>query len=484
MLMRVLIVSVVLIGVISALYLEELWSGEHAWKEYQAEAKARGTKLTIAEFIRPPIKDEDNFAAIPLFQDLFDTNKFGTMDPFTFPHASTTNRWLGQPTDFVAWRNKFVEESFYTNVTGNAARDVLEALKVFDADLAQLRAAASRPDCRFPVDYSKGLATLFPQMTPSMHVSRVLRLRMAAELAEGNSSDAYADFKLGLRICRATEHDLSLISGLVRIAMLSELEAAVHEGLVTGRWSPSEISGIQNELAVLNLTADCEFTTQSERAVTNEELDRLFGGRTQLVDFSLLFSGGNLSHIDWPGTLAILMFPRGWVRQNEVVINKFCDAEIARLDVKTGRILAVPTESAIRSGLGCDGPLGKYYYAVANFLLPASDHSFRRYASCQTQTEMAMAACALERFRIARTAYPEKLENLVPEFAPDVPLDPVDGKPLRYERQPDGGFVLWSPDFEHKFATLASTNAPPVATNATEFVSGQIEQWVWRQPAR
>jgi hypothetical protein len=46
----------------------------------------------------------------------------------------------------------------------------------------------------------------------------------------------------------------------------------------------------------------------------------------------------------------------------------------------------------------------------------------------------AATACAVERFRLKYKKLPEKLEQLVPEFLPKVPIDPFDGKPLRYFR--------------------------------------------------
>jgi hypothetical protein len=41
-------------------------------------------------------------------------------------------------------------------------------------------------------------------------------------------------------------------------------------------------------------------------------------------------------------------------------------------------------------------------------------------------------ACAVERFRLKYGQLPDKLEQLVPEFLPNIPIDPFDGKQLRY----------------------------------------------------
>lgn len=492
-LLRGLIMNAVLFGSIAAYYCEERWRGERAWTRYQAEAKARGTRLTLAEFIRPPIKDEDNFAAIPLFQDMFDTNATSSVS-FSLPHVpSTIKRSTGGRTDFVAWRDTFVREGFFTNATAHAARDVLEALKVFDADLAQLRAAASRPDSRFPVNYHKGSSTLFPHVSPCLNLARLLRLRIAAGLAEGESEQALDDFKLGLRIHRALEHDSSLISGLVGIGILAVMEDAAHAGIDSRIWTAGQIAEIQGLCEGLNPARDCDRALQSERALCNSFVEEVYDWKdTGLfgISFSGRFSAGTLGQEGF-----LLAFPRGWIRLNQVAINRYFDADVARIDPKNCRFSAKPTEADIRHDLGCDGPVGKYFYFMVNLLTPAVDKAQRRFAVCAAQTEAIVTACALERHRMARGSYPERLVDLVPEFLAKVPLDPVDGKPLRYERSapvpvggsvpsegsrpqpgpPGGGYVLWSPDLEHKLSALSATNAPPPG-------DAETESWVWRQP--
>jgi len=58
---------------------------------------------------------------------------------------------------------------------------------------------------------------------------------------------------------------------------------------------------------------------------------------------------------------------------------------------------------------------------------------------------LATASCglAVERYRLAHGALPEKLRDLVPRYIPDVPLDPFDGKPLRY-RHLERGYAVYS----------------------------------------
>jgi hypothetical protein len=48
---------------------------------------------------------------------------------------------------------------------------------------------------------------------------------------------------------------------------------------------------------------------------------------------------------------------------------------------------------------------------------------------------------ALERFRRARGRWPERLSELVPAYLRELPVDPFDGRPLRYRRLADSVIV-------------------------------------------
>ena len=55
-----------------------------------------------------------------------------------------------------------------------------------------------------------------------------------------------------------------------------------------------------------------------------------------------------------------------------------------------------------------------------------------------------ITAIALRRHQLAHGSWPAKLEELVPRFLPAMLLDPMDGKPLRYQRAADGTPLLYS----------------------------------------
>jgi len=106
-----------------------------------------------------------------------------------------------------------------------------------------------------------------------------------------------------------------------------------------------------------------------------------------------------------------------------------------------------------------------------------------RVASAEIQRSLLVAAIQLKRYEVGHSALPAELAGLVPEVAPQPPRDPVDGKPLRYQRNQDLSFILYSvgdDGVDNGGDTTMPQNAVGTAT---------YRQWwkardaVWPQPA-
>lgn len=72
-----------------------------------------------------------------------------------------------------------------------------------------------------------------------------------------------------------------------------------------------------------------------------------------------------------------------------------------------------------------------------------SEHMLRAF-EFETHREMTVAAIALQRFRSWHGHWPAKLDDLVPELLPTLPRDWMDGQPLRYRRNANDTFTLYS----------------------------------------
>jgi hypothetical protein len=75
--------------------------------------------------------------------------------------------------------------------------------------------------------------------------------------------------------------------------------------------------------------------------------------------------------------------------------------------------------------------------------MPTLARHMRNDLARMTRLQVAAVALAVERFRLANNGLPEQLADLVPRFLPEIPADPYDGQPLRY-RKLSPGFVIYS----------------------------------------
>ena len=75
---------------------------------------------------------------------------------------------------------------------------------------------------------------------------------------------------------------------------------------------------------------------------------------------------------------------------------------------------------------------------------PWTEKYLLRLARAETARRLTVTAIALKRYHLEHGIYPATLNELVPAFLFAVPIDFMDGKPLRYKLRPDGDFLLYS----------------------------------------
>ncbi|MCS7191486.1 MAG: hypothetical protein NZ937_00680, partial [Armatimonadetes bacterium] len=81
--------------------------------------------------------------------------------------------------------------------------------------------------------------------------------------------------------------------------------------------------------------------------------------------------------------------------------------------------------------------------AIAKMLVPAFSNFFQKANYYHAMQRIAQTAIALRLYWHEHGRYPENLSQLVPKFLSSVPIDPFDGKPIRYKRLKQG-FKIWS----------------------------------------
>src|SRR5262245_28482956 len=66
------ILLTLLVLAVVGFYTIERAQGERAWNNYEKKALANGVKLRIEDYETPAVADEENYAAAPIFQKVFE----------------------------------------------------------------------------------------------------------------------------------------------------------------------------------------------------------------------------------------------------------------------------------------------------------------------------------------------------------------------------------------------------------------------------
>lgn len=162
-----------------------------------------------------------------------------------------------------------------------------------------------------------------------------------------------------------------------------------------------------------------------------------------LNDFSWIRSGLLTSGGTSAKQLGVGNFQRVWFNLPGVIAFdgaaglELANAYVAAVDGLNGKSLRRALDVDARMKL-----LGKQCYFSKLFLWNWGKLVEQRIGNL-TRNRLLQAAVACERYRLATAQWPEDLNALVGEYLKAIPLDPFDGRPIRYKRIPEG-IMLWS----------------------------------------
>jgi hypothetical protein len=435
-------VSFIFCGIALHFFLD--WRVERQWERYVAEARSRGVKLTAVELEQPPVPDAENFAHIPLLKAAF---AGGGARPFALPRNAGNripfgNILRGERVDWKAWQNNFLQAGYISELTSDPVRDTLHALDHYAPQFQQWSEWRSRPQSRFALDLKRGPMMPLAHLGTFQDAVKVFGLRMRAHLAMGESGAAYDDFQDGFQAYRALREEPTLIDGLVRVSVLLVLLNAVGDGLMDQAWSEQDLRKIEADLAGVRVWEDYRRAMEGEHAFTNTIAELLTraqaSGRSQVAANVY----GTPAGFPTATSLWFQLMPRRVLRENQLRQNLYFDELLARVD-PTGRHydLDLATPSAPKNDRGF---IEDFYYLPSKVFTSPFETVDRNYGFLKARLDEARLACALERFGMARGAFPAALAELTPEFVDDPPSDMYARAPYRYQRLDRGSFRLHS----------------------------------------
>jgi hypothetical protein len=483
------------------------YRAKHAVADYKKQLVAAGEKLTIGELVPDPVSPEQNGAGIFLkATSLLNTSTtlLDTNPPYAMRMVAPGKAMVGSKEadiqDYSApWSTNSWEEA------EAALADLSEALDLLDRLI-------EKPVMDFQLDYHQGFSLQLPNLVHTKKAAQRLSAAALCDLHRGDTTSAVRIVRAMLALSKATAHEKLIISQLVRIAIAAITVNANWELLQSPAISDAQLAALQRVWTELEFVESIENALAMERAMGQLALERM---RNSSKEFNNLAS--SYAWAGKPGASS----PDGWYEEAELFVSTVWDRTKLKTketawrvswsyhdELRTLKGSQVLLESArtvrtngifvdaLRSqekkladlGIHSDKEEDMFNTSPGDLdvrsLLSQGILSLNRVLAralvMEAYRHMMITALALKRHQLRHGMYPEDLTALTPEFLTVVPRDPVDGQPLRYRREGENSFLLYSVGEDAKDDGGDPLSADPNARSLNWRVG---RDWVWPQPA-
>ncbi len=334
--------------------------------------------------------------------------------------------------------------------------DVQKALKETRPALQTLRQALNYPHMRM-TDWSveNPMNVMFPQFSKFREFARLLVAEGKWRKRQGDIDGAIESHLTALKLVRRIGDEPSLVIGfLVQGAIFAITVNGLQQVLSDADASPKSYRALLAELLAWNVDRDFVRAIQSERVmsiITCDWMNRK-ASRKSLNELGNLIYGSSYGPLQVNAAIW-LRDKNTLIARNELILLKHYEAvlSLARKGVPYDQKKLKELESQWQREV--DRPVKKLNLGgvelfwdenfAARLFVPTMSSIFSKAAHYHALQRLTQVAIALRLYRHEHGRYPETLQELVPKYLPNVPTDPFDGKPLRYERLRNG-FKIWS----------------------------------------
>jgi len=288
-------------------------------------------------------------------------------------------------------------------------------LQKYDATReATLAAARAGGECRFPVEFEKGIGMLLTHAQQMRSLARLLVLNAHVQAARGDANGAVESIEAMIAASEALSHESTLVGYLVRLALLNmavhETNWLVNETQLTGE----QLARLEQKLRAADIRGGLTTGLYGERAMNYYTFHHLETIQTELP-FKMTSNGKLTRPADCLLSLELLG----------------ATIEASREPFPAAQQGVENVNNRLRSVAGSGNPLDKWNHMITLLMTPAVGSSFEATARSLASREALLAAIAAERFRLEKGSFPTQLTDLVPAYLPQILLDPFDGRPLR-----------------------------------------------------
>jgi len=410
---RLFIGIAALITFIALVYAEENWRGKRAWQQYKARMAAMGEVSDWSSFLPTPVPDEQNIFKAPKMSEWFLDQRAIYEAPLEHPITNDFARRLISDRSTIE----------ITNVS--EAASYLAWSEQFQPDFDFIAAALKRPYARIMDDYSHPFLIELPNSVTGREVIRTLEQRAKCHLLVSQTDKAWQELSLMNELRRLVDGQGNFITTegdwMLR-GIINHSLPVIARGIELHAWREPQLLVLQDLLKNSDVIARHAHALRCARALLFSSVET-----GELLRAQRMAAGNSLwiAFKQHPEVLLLLLAPHGVLEQMFIRKSEYFQRMI---DVFS------PTNGIVRPG---KVEQASAWWRRAQEGTPA-------LLRLQTLINEGQIACALERYRLSRGAYPETLDALIPGFIPQLPRDIINGAPLKYHRTENGNFLLYS----------------------------------------
>jgi hypothetical protein len=316
--------------------------------------------------------------------------------------------------------------------------------------LLRARALANLSRGRFPVTYAAdGISTLLPGLQDSREAASLLCFD-ALLRAQDKDLDGALDSDRAIVVVGRTVGDEPLfVSQLVRMVIRGVAVSSLERTLAQGQASEKALSRVQRLLEDEEAVPVLEILLRGERALLNVTMKEIESGKVAPGQLMTGLdadsgSGGNKVGDLWLNFAGGIMAKRA----HPVLLRTLTEyIEASRLP---------PQEQVERFAQIESTAQPPRAHVFVKLLPPAMSKVAASSVRSQAGLRCAIAALAVERFRLTKERWPKSLDEVVAaKLLAALPTDPYDGQPLRYKML-DDRILIYSvgPDLEDNGGNL------------------------------
>jgi hypothetical protein len=511
---RLKLIGKILLGIVLllvAFLLVERWRGQIALASFKKQLLANGERLSPADFVQDFNEAENGapavMAAIAKLQE-------GKILPHNVPdqmHILASGR--AKASFLEPWwitKGGMVDGKWSLNLVVNDWAQLKRDLATNAKALVEARQALNKPVLNNNLNYSLGPKMKAPYLIKTKSLARWFGGATQLALHEGNQTVALENLLAAIRLLAMLENDHIIMSEHVRYAIGAIAKSHTWEALQASGWTDPELVQLQNAwhsqsyapgmVSALEWELTSMLIHHNQLRASNDETYQ-FLVSLDLMEVLLepilkaLKSGAGSDEDDAEDSPSWLKHLSDFIRRQVYCrVWRFSWSHQAELkDLKTAyaalefarRVEPSSDQGAFKSELA--NWLGKFekpgFYDRLRYLPIELSGAYGKFVErpprMETDRSLIIAAIALKRYHRRHGEFPDRLVTLVPEFCPAIPIDWMDGKPIKYHRNEDGRFTLYSvgEDGEDNGGDLS----PPEGSKTRDL--WRRRDYVWPAPA-